>query len=223
MREQPVFSVDRTFSLVACVWVPSLLPLVDDSDTAPFAVQTVGGLTVCQICLLIQTLSLSTLVTCNTYLFSSITQNPVIQTHSLFFFHLLTLTAEWSVLRRGTFICVQASRPQMLWIVCSCDPLLYVCTFPVACGWGYYGNRIRKKKEGLFMLLHSRRPWALCFWLSVNLSVPFLSQKQLVGIYSDLAQMSTWTRGWTRLWWSKVKVTVTSRNTFLAITQEFTH
>lgn len=45
------------------------------------------------------------------------------------------------------------------------------------------------------MLLHSRRPWALCFWLSVNLSVPFLSQKQLVGIYSDLAQMSTWTRG----------------------------
>ena len=146
MREQPVFSVDRTFSLVACVLVLSLLPLVDDSDTAPCAVQTVGGLTVCQICLLIQTLSLSTLVTCNTYLFSSITQNPVIQTRS-FFFHLLSLTAEGSVLRRGTFICIQASRTQMLWIVCSCDPLLYVCTFPVACGWGYYGNRIRREKK----------------------------------------------------------------------------
>lgn len=44
--------------------VRSLLPLVEEG-TDLFAVQTVGGLTGCQACLVIQTLPLSKLVTHN--------------------------------------------------------------------------------------------------------------------------------------------------------------
>lgn len=116
--------------------------------------QTVGGLTACQICLLIQTLSLDPLVTCNTYLLFSITQNAPIQTHFL---------ACWHWLQRGVYAAAalsfrRASGPEMLWIVCSCDLLLSVY---ISCGlrWRILWEQSKDRKKGL--LLFAVVQWSL--------------------------------------------------------------
>lgn len=76
------------------------------------------GWTVCQIYLLIQTPSLGTLVTFNTYLLFSITPNPVIQTH----FFVCWVDC-------GCIIFIYTN----LNAVCFCDLLLNDHAFPVAC------------------------------------------------------------------------------------------
>lgn len=40
-----------------------------------------------------------------------------------------------------------------------------------------------------------------CWWVLFS----FFSLESLEGIYSNLAQLLTWIRGWTRFWWFKVK------------------
>lgn len=105
-------------------------------------VQTVGGLTVCQICVLVQTLSVDAVVTCGTYLVFSITQNPVI--HTPFFWSAdIDCRVECMVQQH-----IHLDKPQGLRCCeLSTDLLLSVYTFPVACGWEYYGNRIRMSND----------------------------------------------------------------------------
>lgn len=107
--EQWMFSVEREYSLLWLVWAGCLFtaPPGGQRQLNPFAVQTVGGRTVCQICLLIQTLSLDPLVSRNTYLFLAIALNPLIQSQVFVYWHWL----QSGVQEAAAHSLRQASRP----------------------------------------------------------------------------------------------------------------
>ena len=74
--------------------------------------------------------------------------------------------------------------------------------------------QVELRMNGLeFSGQRSRSQWSHVRPILVNV----ISREHLRGISSNLAQTSTLTQGWDvliRIWWSKVKVTVTSQNTF---------